>query len=79
MIKNIEQTKDGVSSLIDGARDAVVGVADHAERSVASAARRAVKGARVAGELVRLRTRLKERRAVTPVSLSRAPGAKEAR
>ncbi len=53
MIKNIEKTKDGMSSLIDGTRDAVVGVAARAERGVESAAQRAVEGAHVAGEFVR--------------------------
>ena len=37
MIKNIERAKDGMDSLIDHARDAVVGAADRAERGVESA------------------------------------------
>jgi ElaB/YqjD/DUF883 family membrane-anchored ribosome-binding protein len=53
MIKNIERTRDGMDSLIDKTRDAVVGAADRAERGVETTAERAVETAHVAGKSVR--------------------------
>lgn len=53
MIKNIERSKEGMDSLIDRTRDAVVGVADRAEQGVESAAKRVTKRAHLAGEYVR--------------------------
>ncbi len=53
MIRNIEQTKDGMDSLVDRTREAVVDVADRAERGVNSGAKRVVKRAHEAGKYVR--------------------------
>jgi ElaB/YqjD/DUF883 family membrane-anchored ribosome-binding protein len=53
MIKNIERTKDGMDSLIDRTRDAVVGATERAERGVETVAQRAVEAAHGAGESVR--------------------------
>ena len=53
MIKNIERTKEGMDSLIERTRDAVVRATHGAERSVESTAERAVETARVAGKSVR--------------------------
>lgn len=53
MIKNIERSRDGMDSLIDRAREAVVGAADRTERGVESVAKRVVKQTHLAGEHVR--------------------------
>jgi len=53
MIEKIERAKERVDTLIDRARDAVVGAADGAEHRVESLAGRVVEGAHVAGKRVR--------------------------
>ncbi|HEX9800541.1 MAG TPA: hypothetical protein VGC00_10285 [Thermoanaerobaculia bacterium] len=53
MNEKIERTKEGMSSLIDRTRDAVVGVSESAERRVETAAGRAVERTHAAGERVR--------------------------
>jgi len=53
MIKNIERTKEGVDSLIDRTRDAVVDVAARTEHGVESAAERVVAKTHAAGAYVR--------------------------
>lgn len=53
MFKRVEQTKDGMSSMIDQTRDAVVDVADRAEHGVELAAEHVVAKAHAAGNSVR--------------------------
>lgn len=53
MFKRVERTEDGMSSMIDQTRDAVVGVADRAEHGVESAAEHVVATAHAAGNSLR--------------------------
>jgi ElaB/YqjD/DUF883 family membrane-anchored ribosome-binding protein len=53
MIKNIAETQAGVDTLIDRARDAFVGVTDHAEHGAESAAENITQGAQAAGDYLR--------------------------
>jgi len=53
MIKNIEQTKDGVDSFIDRTRDGVISSASRAERGAEAAAKGVVETVHTAGEYVR--------------------------
>lgn len=53
MIRNIERTQEGVGSLIDGTRDAVVEGSHRAENGIESAAQRVVETAHEAGDSVR--------------------------
>jgi ElaB/YqjD/DUF883 family membrane-anchored ribosome-binding protein len=53
MLDKIKQTKNGMDSLIDRTRDAVVDATESAEHGVETAAKAAVKQAHVAGEHVR--------------------------
>ena len=53
MFKKVERTKDGMSSMIDQTRDAVVGIADRAEHGVESAAEHVVATTHAAGDSLR--------------------------
>lgn len=53
MMKSVQRTKDGMDSLVDHAREAVVGATDRLERGVESAAGRLVDHAHVAGDYIR--------------------------
>lgn len=63
MNKSIAGTKDGVDSLIDRARDAVVDVTEQAEMGVESVVGNVAEGAHAAGEYVRDGARAASRRA----------------
>ena len=53
MIKNIEQTRDNIDSLVDSTLGAADAIADRAERRVENAAERVVERAHTAGEILR--------------------------
>ncbi len=53
MLKTIEKTKDGVGTLIEQTRDAVIGATGRAERGVESAADAVVRKTYATGERVR--------------------------
>lgn len=53
MIKNIQQVKEGMDSVVDRTHDAVVGVTDRAEHGVESGAERVVDKVHDAGDYVR--------------------------